>query len=152
MAGIDQVRLLLRELGPALELGAIREEPDGASWALATRDGVIFHLEFMADHDRLWLSAEVGTPRPEDRADLHRLMLQYNAQWQNTGGVRLALFGPDDVVMLAYDLPASGLDLARLSSVVGNFQDMIAGWRQVVEGAGQPDVAAPAVPGAFIRG
>ena len=152
MAEIDQIRLLLKELGPTLELRGIREESDGTSWGLATQDGTVFYLDFMADQDRLWLSARVGTAKPEDRAELYPLLLQYNAQWQQTGGVRLALEGPDDAVTLAYDLPASGLDLPRLCTVVGNFQDMIAGWRKVVEGTAEGNTAAPRAPGAIIRG
>ena len=143
----------MKELGPALELAGLQEDPGGESWGLAARDGVLFYLEFVADHDRLWLSAEVGTPQPVDRAELHQLMLRYNAQWQRTGGVRLALDGPNDAVVLAYDLPVSGLDLPRLCTIVGNFQDMVGGWRKIVEATGQPETAAPAaVGGAVIRG
>src|SRR5678815_1742365 len=89
MAGIDQVRLLLKELGPALELGAIRELPGGTAWGLATQDSLILFLEYTPDDDRLWLSAEAGTPRAEERAGLYPLMLQYNAQWRQTGGCLL---------------------------------------------------------------
>ena len=144
MPGIQQVRLLLKELGPALELGEIVERPDANAWGLATRDGKVFFLEFVPDDDRLWLSADAGTPRSEARAELYALMLQYNAQWQRTGGVRLALDGPEGEVVIAYDLPASGLDLPKLCTVIRNFQDMADGWRKIVAGTGRPETADPA--------
>jgi hypothetical protein len=150
MAGIDQVRLLLKELGPALELGEIFEQPGGAGWGLVTQDGVPMYLDYKDDDDRLWLSGEVSTPRPEDRAGLYPLMLQYNAQWQKTGGVRLALDGPDGAVVLAHDVPVAGLDLPRLCAVIGNLQDMINGWRKVIAATDRPEAAAS--PAAIIRG
>ena len=141
MAGIDQVRLLLKELGPALELGAIQELPGGNAWGLATRESLIVFLEYMPDDDRLWLSAEAGTPRAEDHAALFPLMLQYNAQWRQTGGVRLALDAADGAVVLAYDVPVAGLDLPELCAVIRNFHDMLEGWSTIVSGGGRAATA-----------
>ena len=152
MAGIDQVRLLLKELGPGLELGEIQEDPGGSSWGLATRDGVIFYLEFMAGRRpavAVGRGRHAATGRPR-RAPSTDAAIQ--CQWRRTGGVRLALDGPDDAVVLAYDLPAAGLDLPRLCTIVGNFRNMIDGWRKIVEGTAAPDKAAPAAAGAVIRG
>lgn len=144
MAGIDQVRLLLKELGPALELGAIRELPGGTAWGLATQDSLILFLEYTPDDDRLWLSAEAGTPRAEERAGLYPLMLQYNAQWRQTGGARVALEA-DDAVVLACDVPVAGLDLPRLCAIIRNFQVMLEGWSAILSGAGRASTGpAPA--------
>jgi hypothetical protein len=153
MAGADQVRLLLKDLGPTLELGEIHEAAGGNAWTLTTQAGAVFFLDYRPDDDRLWLSADAGTPRPDNRAELYPLMLTYNAQWQRTGGVRIALDAPEGEVVLAYDMPASGLDLPRLCAVIGNFQDMLDVWRDIVAGKGEPAKAAAfAAPVGMIRG
>lgn len=154
MAGGEQLRALLTELGPVLDLAEIYQKADANTWTLAAQDGTILFLELVPEDDRLWLSAEAGAPRDEDRARLYSLMLQYNAQWQTTGGARLALDAPDGAVVLACDVPASGLDLPRLCAAVGNFRDMLDGWRAIVAGqraAGSSSGHQPAAA-AGIRG
>lgn len=156
MTDVEQVRVLLAELGPVLDLAGVHEQADANTWSLTAQDKTVIFVEFMPDDDRLWLSGEVATPRPEERARLYPLMLQYNAQWQQTGGVRLVLDGPEGAIVQACDIPASGLDLPRLSATVRDFRDMLDGWRQIVAGGSRAPAAAGATPGisaaGFIRG
>ena len=92
--------------------------------------------EHQPDDGRLWLSTEVCEP-PGERLALYELILQYNARWKETGGVRLALDGPEGSVVLAYDMPLAGLDLPRLQTVIRNFRDTLDGWRKIVAASGQ---------------
>lgn len=135
MAAIEHVRTLMNEVGPALDLAEVAELAE-ASWALATKDKTILYVDLMEAEDRLWLSAEVGTPGPQDRERLYPLMLQYNAQWQRTGGARLALDGPEGAVVLACELPASGLDVPKLGTVLVTLRSMLEGWRKILAGGG----------------
>lgn len=134
-----QVHALMTEIGPALELAEVTEIEGDNRWILVIRDGTVLFVDYDPEDQRLWLSADVGAPPPGDRLRLYELMLLYNAQWQQTGGVRLALDGPEGDVVQAYDLPLAGLDLHHLQQVVRNFGDMLEAWRKIVStGAAAP--------------
>ena len=145
MAGTEQIRALMQELGQVLDFAEVAERAETRTWSLTTRDGAILFVELAADGERLWLSAEAGVPRPSDRERLYPLMLQYNAQWQQTGGVRLALDGPEGAAVLAYDMPVTGLGVPPLCTVIANYLVMLGGWRRIVAGAaagGPPEPVA----------
>jgi hypothetical protein len=158
MSGNEQIRILMGEIGPILDLAEVYEGAGGNAWTLAGQDETILFVEFIPDDDRLWLSGEVGTPPPDDRLRLYSLMLQYNARWQETGGIRLALDAPEGAIVQAYDMPAAGLDLPRLCTVIRNFRNTLDGWRRIAAGAEPgrgtadpaPDWTAPDVT--MIRG
>ena len=136
MSGHEQVHALMAEIGPALELAEVLEHAESQTWTLVDQAGVVLFAELLTPEGLLVLSAEAGTPQPEDSARLYPLMLQYNARWQETGGVRLALDGPDGAVVQAYALPIADLDLPRLGTVIQNFRATLAGWRTIVAGPG----------------
>jgi Tir chaperone protein (CesT) family len=138
MADRTHVHALMTEIGPALELAEVQEFEQENLWALVARDGVVFFIDYQPDDERLWLSADVCVP-PGERLALYGLMLQYNARWKDTGGVRLALDGPDGGVVQAYDMPVAGLDLHRLQTVIENFRETLDGWRKIVAASGQTD-------------
>jgi hypothetical protein len=152
------VHALMTEIGPALELAEVTEFEQDNLWTLVLRDGVVLFVDYEPEDQRLWLSADVCVPLPGDHLRLYELMLQYNARWQQTGGVRLALDGPEGSVVQAYDLPVAGLDLHRLQNVIRNFRDTLAGWRKIVAtgvGASQPTATSSLdrmMAGGMIRG
>jgi hypothetical protein len=127
---------LMTEIGPALELAEVEEFERENLWVLTAGDGMVLFAEHQPDDGRLWLSTEVCEP-PGERLVLYELILQYNARWKETGGVRLALDGPEGSVVLAYDMPLAGLDLPRLQTVIRNFRDTLDGWRKIVAASGQ---------------
>ena len=129
---------LMTEIGPALELAEVEEFEREDLWVLTAGDGVVLFAEYQPDDRRLWLSTDVCEP-PGERLVLYDLILQYNARWKETGGVRLALDGPEGSVVLAYDLPVAGLDLPRLQTVIRNFRDTLDGWRTIVAASGQTE-------------
>lgn len=156
MAALEHVRTLMNEVGPVLDLAEVAELAEARSWALVTKDKTILFVELLEHEDRLWLSAEVGTPGPQDRERLYPLMLQYNMQWQQTGGARLALDGPEGAVVLACELPASDLDGPTLCTVLVNLCGMLEGWRKILAGGGAARAAAETTavqaPAGAIRG
>jgi hypothetical protein len=153
MADSVRVRVLMTEIGPAMDLAEVTQLSDAGPWVLGDEDGSVTFVEHMPEEDRLWLSADIGVPRAEDRPRLYELMLLYNAQWQQTGGVRIALDAPEGRVVQAYDLPASGLDLTRLRVILGNFRLTLDGWRRIVAGERSPELDVAAMSGSgVIRG
>jgi hypothetical protein len=150
------VHELMTEIGPALELAEVREFEQDNLWTLVDRDGTVLFVDYEPDDQRLWISADVCVPSG-NRSKLYDLMLQYNARWQQTGGVRLALDGPEGGVVQAYDLPVSGLDLQRLQNVIRNFRDTLEEWRKIVaRGVATPEPRdgelSPLVRSGMIRG
>ena len=143
MSGNEEIHQLMAEIGPILDLGEVYEGAGANAWTLAGQDRTIIFVEFMSDDDRLWLSAEVGTPPPADCLRLYSLMLQYNARWQQTGGIRLALDAPDGAIVQAYDMPAAGLDLPRLCTIIRNFRNTLDGWRRIAIGGRETADPAP---------
>ena len=157
MADKAHVHALMTEIGPALELAEVQEFERDNLWTLVVDQGTVLFAEYDPDDARLWLSADVCAPQPGDRSKLYELMLQYNARWRQTGGVRLALDGPGGTVVQAYDMTVNGLDLSRLCTVVGNFRETLAAWREIVAASvtGQDADAGridPVLMGGVIRG
>jgi len=141
MSGYEQVRALMAQIGPVLELAEVLEQAERHAWTLVDQDATVLFAEFLPAEAMLFLSAEAGAPPPEHRAGLYHLMLQYNARWQETGGVRLALDGPDGAVVQAYTMPVADLDLARLCTVIRNFRANLGGWRTIIaDAAATPDI------------
>ena len=128
----EHMHRLMSEIGPLLELAAVVESDDGDGWILAIEedDGVLVELD--EAEGRIFLSAEAGLPDDEARPGLYETLLVYNAQWHASGGVRMALDAPGGEVMQILELPAAGLDAARLAQVFVAFLEVLAGWRAVV--------------------
>jgi hypothetical protein len=157
MADKAQLQTLMTEIGPALQLAEVTAFETANLWTLVLDEHRVLFVDYDPDDGRVWISAEVGTPPPGGRAQLYERLLQYNGQWQQTGGVRLALDGPDGDVVLAYDLPLEGLDLARLRLVIQGLVDKLDAWREIVAagGAGGADTLEGVDPrhlGGMIRG
>jgi hypothetical protein len=132
MSDKAHVHALMMEIGPVLELAEVQEFEQEDLWTLTARDGTVLFVDYEPEDQRLWLSADVCLPLPGDRLQLYEIILQYNARWRETGGVRLALDGPDGGVVQAFDLPVAGLDLSRLQCIIRNFCQTLDTWREIV--------------------
>jgi hypothetical protein len=157
MTGKEQVHDLMSGIGPLLELLEVTEFDEENVWTLVVDEETVVFADYQDEGERLVLSTEVGAPPPGDRKGLYELLLTYNNQWGETGGVRLALDAPDGSVVQIYDLALAGLDLPKLQAVIGNFVDVARAWREIVarggEGGGEP-AAGPIDPfmSGMIRG
>ena len=130
MTGKAQVRALVAEIGPLLELGEVTAFDAEDLWTLVVDGETVLFLDYEQGQERLWLSGEVATPPPSERARLHETLLTYNHRWRDTGGLRMSLDGEGGAVVLSYDMPAAGLELSRLAMVVTNFLDVLRAWRE----------------------
>ena len=112
MTGKAQVQALVAEIGPLLELGEVTAFDAEDLWTLVVDAETVLFLDYEQGQERLWLSGEVATPPPSERARLHETLLTYNHRWRDTGGLRMSLDGEGGAVVLSYDMPAEGLGLA----------------------------------------
>lgn len=132
---------LMCEIGPLLDLDEVIEQPADAVWVLVFADGTVIEAEYdEAAGGRLMLSMELGTPAEAAATDLHRLLLQYNYLWRQTGGVRMALAG--SAVVQALELAVPGLALPTLADALTGLHDNAAPWRAML--AAPADAGAPA--------
>ena len=140
-----QIRQLMTELGPVLDLAAVAEYEDGNAWSLALDEETEVWIDYDEANGRLILTTEVGAPTEENPYKLYETLLVYNNQWQQTGGVRMALDAPGGAVIQSFELGTEGLDIGKLARVVQNFVDVRQGWREAVTGApdAQEDDEAP---------
>lgn len=156
MSSQDHLHTLMTEVGPRLNLLELTEFEDDASWRLLFDEQTLVMAEYVADEDRLVLSANIATPdanTPSDRLRIYEQLLQYNYHWELTGSVRMALEGPGGELVQLADLRVSGLDLETLTTALSGFQDKVQGWREALaatasrQAPDQPDNEPPVPPG-----
>ena len=147
MSAKDHMHRLMSEIGPLLELAAVIEADDGDGWILAIEEDDSVLVELDETEGRIFLCADAGLPDDAARPGLYETLLVYNGQWHASGGVRMALDAPGGEVMQILELPAAGLDAARLAQVFVAFLEVLSGWRAVVAGsahaAGEVDASMP---------
>ena len=100
-------------------------------WMVRHED-VEVEIEFDADSDRVMLSANLGIPSADRRADIYELLMAYALLWRETGGLRAGFSPTDRSLSLMGDFGAEGLTPDMLASVIANFSGTVAIWRQAV--------------------
>ena len=136
-ATVEAVSELMAQVGALMDLMSVVEAEDGAAWILAVDETLAVLAEYDMDSRKLILSAETAVAPEERRAEVYEMLLLFNAQWRDTGGVRMVLEVPGEPVVQVADIAADGLDLVGLQTALGNFIAKAAAWRTLVsEGAG----------------
>lgn len=135
-------QMLLQELGPVTpEIDAVMQQ-DESCWLLVLEDESSITVEWTGNPDRLVLSTALGRPSENAQLSVYETLLSYNLLWQDTGGVRMAIDGPNGDVILIYDLFDDHLLVADLQTVVLNLVSIASIWRDYV----QKDTSAHALP------
>lgn len=138
----EHVHQLMTEIGPLLGLDEVVEYADQALWIVVFNDGQVLEAEYDAPAGRLVLSMDLGVPAADAAADLHRLLLQYNYPWRQTGGVRMALAG--DTVVQMLELSDARLELQALARAFAGLHGNAVTWRALLApAAGADDAASP---------
>ena len=136
-ATIEAVSELMGQVGSLMDLMSVAEAEDGAAWILAVDETLALLAEYDADGRKLILSAETAVVPEERRVEVYEMLLLFNAQWRDTGGIRMVLEAPGEPVVQMADLAADGLDLVGLQTVLENFIAKALAWQKLVsEGAG----------------
>ena len=102
-----------------------------AAW-MVRHGEVEVEIEFDADSDQVMLSADLGVPPVDRRADIYELLMAYALLWRETGGLRAGFSPVDRTLSLMGDFGAEGLTPEILTSVIANFSGTVAIWRQAV--------------------
>ena len=127
----------MAQVGPLMELMSVVEAEDGASWILAADETLAVLAEYNADGRKLILSTETAVVPEKRRAETYEMILLFNAQWRETGGVRMVLEAPGEPIVQVVDIPTEDLDLVDLQTVLGNVIAKALAWRTIImEGTG----------------
>ena len=128
----DVLKAIIAEAAEEADFATIVEVEPDLSWVCMTADERPLVLEWREDARRLVLTADLAQmPEPADPTLLTAL-LNYNATWRETGGLRLAI-AHGGVATLVLDLPADGLDAQWLSGVMSGFLSAAETWRAALE-------------------
>ncbi len=91
MQTVEEISLILQQLGEDIEqITAIVEEEPG-SWQLHFEDGCAFTIGFSEERRSLELVAVLGIPDPSKELDVLRTMLCYQLIWCGSTEPRIAL-------------------------------------------------------------
>jgi hypothetical protein len=140
----------LTQLGPLLSAAEVRQAAPH-QWFIVYDESLIIDVEYASDDAKLVLSADLGRALPGEEGATYQLLLQVNALWRETGGLRMALDAGDGELSQAYDIALGGLDLDGLERRVRNFESAARGWRDIIatKPAASEGATPPATP--FMR-
>lgn len=148
---LEAFRELLAEMGPLVPLHSITEFDEGPSWVGVVDEETFLLLDWLDSTHRVVLHADIGQLPDDGRTAMLERLLQYNASWRETGGLRVAL-DADGTLTLLLDLPYAGLDAAQLATMLGNFATAVGGWRAAIDAVPAAiDEAALAAPSPLDR-
>ena len=133
MATIEQIEILMSEVGPVLDPLEVAALPEQKSWAVAMEEDLAVLVQFDEQKNSLFLTGDVGAPPAGDRTALYEILLQMNHHWESTGGLRMAIDGPGGEVTQVFEIPADGLDAGRLAGILSAFAVAAKAWRGIVE-------------------
>ena len=142
----DSISQMLSELGPTLDVLEITAFEEQESWAIALDDAAdtTLALDYDAATAKLYISADLGAPPSDHLLATYDFLLQYNAFWAETGGVRMALDGPAGNVLQLFDMSLHDLQAHQLGNVLQNFAAQIQVMRAMLaKGIGTDDAATP---------
>lgn len=89
-------------------------------------------LEFHEATGRLVLTADLGAPPRERRAEVYEALLSYAMLWRDTACVRAGLGGEGGELSLMADIGTEGLLPAALAEMLANFGEKSRLWRKYV--------------------
>ena len=126
---LDRFQIMMEEIGPSLdEIEAVIQSEE-CNWAIQFDDQTIITLEWADKPDRIVLSSVLGIPSQETQLSVYETLLCYNLLWKDTGGVKMALAGPDGELILLYEMYAAGLNISELQTILLNFINISSAWR-----------------------
>lgn len=141
---LERMQIMMEEIGPAMpEIDAVIQS-EQENWAIQFEDQTIVTLEWAEKPDRVVLSAMLGIPSESMQLSVYETLLCYNLLWKDTGGVKMALAGPNGELMLLYELYVSDLMLNEMQTVLSNFVSIAQVWSVYVTGEEEQAAMMPA--------
>ncbi|MFS8181979.1 Tir chaperone protein (CesT) family protein [Pseudovibrio denitrificans] len=129
--------MLEKLLSDACQILGVEPKEDEQDQSIRIVDLDAFSLKFklVPDSDRICVSACLCELTPVQRDRILELVLVYNTQSFQSGGMRLVLIENDALVM-HNDLRAVAWDAEKLAKFVLAFADVSAGWLKIVREMG----------------
>lgn len=146
MATIEQIEILMAQVGPLLDPLAIDAFVEDRVWGIALEEDQLVFVKFNEKKNCLVFSIDLGQPPAGDRSLLYEILLQINFHWDATGGVRMGVNAPDGEVVQAFEIGADELDAARLSETLSSFAEVAVAWREVVRNPASVQTQIPDLP------
>jgi hypothetical protein len=141
---LERMQIMMEEIGPAMpEIDAVIQSEE-ENWAIQFEDQTIVTLEWAKNPDRVVLSSMLGIPSESMQLSVYETLLCYNLLWKDTGGVKMALAGPNGELVLLYDLYMNDLMLNELQTVLSNFVSIGQVWSVYVTGEAEQNTIMPA--------
>jgi hypothetical protein len=138
---IEQVRDLMKAIGPIADLYSVDEAADGTSWQLLVDDEFALIVEYDEKNEVFVFTADAAQPDDFNRTKFFELLLQYNRHWPETGIV-MALDNMTGMLVQIYRRTAIGLEISALSTIVHCLAEKARQWRGMSD---RLRSAAPAV-------
>ena len=129
--------MLEKLLNDACQILGVEPQKDEQNPSIFSVDLDAFSLKFklVADSDRICVSARLCELTPVQRDRILELVLVYNTQSFQSGGMRLVLIENDALVM-HNDIRAVAWNAEKLAKFVLAFADVSAGWLKIVREMG----------------
>ncbi|MGV3659961.1 MAG: CesT family type III secretion system chaperone [Prosthecobacter sp.] len=131
MTQTSSIHHLMAEVGGVLDLAEVTESTGAPMWLLQWQDEMVLHVEFDEEEQRLTFVAEVGD-MPADNTSIAGTLLAYNALWDETGGICMAV--DNGVVLQLFATSPDGVDLPVLCRLMTSLHTKAALWRQLLQG------------------
>lgn len=130
MTNILNIETAMAELGPLSEhIDLITKDAEATRWYVSYQ-GQHFCLQYQASSERLYFINEVA---PEegvavlDASVVNQWLLNYNALWELTGGLRFAR-NEDDQLQQIMDIAVEGLSAHTIVSVLNDMSEKNRVW------------------------
>jgi len=133
MNTLDQVELVMEEVGPALpNVDTVARDGKETLWAVEFDDATVVNVEYDQASETLILTADVPAGPEENRAKAYEAALVYNSLAKQTG-VSFQLPDPEQPLLLVAEAPAADVTLADMETLLTNFSAKARLWRENFE-------------------
>ena len=132
MSYLTAIEHLMLDIGPLMDLGKVAAYRGRHAWQLAFDGDTTFDAVYDPMLTRLVLSGDIGEVPERERLPIYEILLEYNAEWTISGGVRMALKGPNRRLMMFLDLPAANLEANTLADALTNLARTQSTWRKIL--------------------
>ena len=116
-----------------------------ARWVLTVDEDPVLEISYYDVHEKLTLATTIGQPSEENQAEVHAMLLAFNALSDETGGIVMATATPGGRVIQKLDVFVPNHGVSELSCVVENLLQNTCVWRDIVQNAGR-DQDEPSEP------
>jgi hypothetical protein len=132
MSSFGQINAMMEQLAGKLDCQAIAEFEKRQAWILVLDDAIAFEINFDERAGLIHVVAELAPLPDAQRPALMTLLLQYNDQWQRTGGLRIGLAAEDSALSLMASFPASNVEPTAFARRLLRLAEAVTAWRELI--------------------